>query len=528
MVPRLVRDAESVDCMATPTPSDALVLERQLIRKYRPQYNSMLKDDKSYPFIVLTTEEHPRIIYTRDPPVEARVWGPFPDAGTAKRLIQLIRREFGVRDCPELLPQGCLSMHIGLCHGPCIQPKGYGGKVQAAIAVLDGDASHIRERLIEEMEEAAVELAFEVAADRRDLISKIERMLSQKVVSSRFYQDTDAVGFAERGDLATVTVVQTINGIVQGKQDYSMIHRGDVVETVQRALDVHYMAQQPPKRLLVPILLDREFIVQLREKARATFEIRVPKRGDLANLRTLADRNADIHLQRSRNSVKGSIEAKAASDLAEVLGIEAVQTLVCFDMAQIQGEQRVGAMVVFQNGRAEKKSYRKYKIKGEAIDDLRMMTEVIERWLKRQSSWPDVMLLDGGLTHLSTIHALLKGHGLEERFLVCAIAKREETLHRLDNDPWHINSAGRLLITARDEAHRFANTFHRKQRSRAILKNPLEDIPGLGAKRLQTLLRHLGGLKGIQKASKKQIARIPTIGPTLAERIFTTLHPRES
>ena len=527
MVPLLVRDARSVDCIATPTPSDALVLERQLIRKHRPRYNSMLKDDKSYPLIALTTDEHPRILYTRNPPAEARVWGPFPDAGAAKRLIQLIRREFGVRDCPELLPQGCLSMHIGLCHGPCIQPDGYSKKVQAATAVLDGDASVIRERIIKEMEEAASELAFEVAADRRDLIARIERMLSQKVVSSRFYQDTDAVGFAERGDLATVTVVQAIDGIIQGKQDYSMIHRGDIVETVQRALDVHYMAQHPPKRLLVPTPLDQDFIDQLRAAARVSFEIRVPQRGDLATLRSLADQNAKIHLQRSRNPVKGSIEAKAAADLAEVLGIETVQTLVCFDMAQIQGDHRVGGMVVFQNGRPEKRSYRTYKVKGRATDDLRMMAEVVERWLKRQSSWPDVMLLDGGATHLATIHTLLEGHGLSDRFLLCAIAKREEVLHRLDNDPWHIDSSGRLLVAARDEAHRFVNTFHRKQRARASLKDPLETIPGLGAKRLQTLLRHLGGLKGIQAASKDQITRVPTIGPTLAERIYTTLHPRD-
>ncbi len=527
MVPLLVRDAVAVDCMATPTPSDALVLERQLIRKYRPRYNSMLKDDKSYPLIALTTGDHPRIQYTRSPPTEARIWGPFPDAGTAKRLIQLIRREFGVRDCPELLPQGCLSMHIGLCHGPCVQPEGYAEKVQAATAVLDGDASIIRKRIINEMEEAAADLAFEVAAERRDLIARIERMLSQKVVSSRFYQDTDAVGFAQRGDLATVTVVQAIEGVIQGKQDYSMIHRGDIVETVQRALDVHYMAQQPPKRLLVPTPLDKDFIEQLRGSARTAFEIRVPLRGDLATLRSLADQNAAIHLRRSRNPVKGSIEAKAAADLAKVLGIETVQTLVCFDMAQIQGEHRVGSMIVFQNGRPDGKLYRTYKVKGEATDDLRMMSEVVERWLKRQSAWPDVMLIDGGATHLATIHALLEKHGLEDRFLLCAIAKREEILHRLDNDPWRIDSSGRLLIAARDEAHRFVNTFHRRQRARATLRDPLETIPGLGAKRLQTLLRHLGGLKGIQKASKDQITRVPTIGPTLAERIFTTLHPRD-
>ncbi|SVC31603.1 uncharacterized protein METZ01_LOCUS284457, partial [marine metagenome] len=228
MVPRLVEDSDKVDCIVTQSPSEALILERQLIRKHKPRYNSLLKDDKSYPFIALTDETHPRILYTRHPPKGARLWGPFPDAGAAKRVIQLLRRQFGIRDCPELLPQGCLAMHIGLCAAPCIEPAGYDDRIRAATSVLDGDAAVLIEALQGEMDASAEGLEYERAAHTRDMIASVQRTISQQVIHSRFYQDCDAVGFASEGDTGCLVILHAKDGIIQGQVDYPLIHRGDV------------------------------------------------------------------------------------------------------------------------------------------------------------------------------------------------------------------------------------------------------------------------------------------------------------
>jgi excinuclease ABC subunit C len=205
--------------------------------------------------------------------------------------------------------------------------------------------------------------------------------------------------------------------------------------------------------------------------------------------------------------------------------MEKLNHIVCFDMAQLIGENRVGASVSFRNGRPEKKEYRRYTVKGEAVDDLRMMSEVVERWLKRQDEWPDLLLLDGGETHLNTIYKVLKENNLEQEINLAAIAKREETLFRLEKEPIILDRKGRVLVHARDEAHRFVNTFHRKQRNRSKINDPLQDVLGLGAKKMQTLLRHFGGRKGVEHASIKDLQTVPGIGNSLAERIFKAINP---
>ena len=193
-------------------------------------------------------------------------------------------------------------------------------------------------------------------------------------------------------------------------------------------------------------------------------------------------------------------------------------------MAQLIGENRVGASVSFRNGRPEKSEYRKYTVKGDAIDDLRMMREVVERWLKRQDEWPDLLLIDGGETHLKVISDLLEEHEIINKFQVAALAKREETLFRTNSEPIVLDRKGRVLVHARDEAHRFVNTFHRKQRNRSKLKDPLEDVLGLGAKKMLTLLRYFGGRKGIEHASIKDLQTVPGIGTSLAKRIHEAIN----
>ena len=525
MIPKMVEEADNVDCIVTPNPREALTLERELIRSHKPKYNSLMTDDKSYPFIAITDEDVPRIIYTRHPPENARLWGPFPDAGAAKQVIQLLRRQFGVRDCPTLLPQGCLAMHIGLCSAPCIDATGYDQQVEAVTQVMEGNAELLLTTLQEDMDLASEKMQFEEAARSRDIIASVQRTLSQKVVSSRFYQDVDAIGFGSRGDLGAVVFMHAKQGVVTGKTHYPLLHRGDVSESVSLILSEHYHSRRPPAKILTPTPIGQQLEDWLKERRNGAVEIRVPIRGELATLRALADQNAEMQAQRAFDKrSSGNLEKKSAVECATYLEVESLDTVVCFDMAQLQGNEKVGACITLRNGRPDKKNYRTYKVKQDVFDDLRMMREVVERWLKRQDEWPDLLLLDGGETHLSTISGLLEEHGLQDRIPLAALAKREETLYRSNKEPLILDRRGRLLVFARDEAHRFVNNFHRKRRAKSTLRDPLEAVEGLGAKKLQALLRHFGGRKGIDEASLKALQKVPGIGKALAERIHSHLH----
>ena len=523
MIPELISRADTIECIVTQTPQAALILERQLIREHLPRFNSMLKDGKSFPYLAMTSEEYPRILYTRHPPASSEQWGPFPNAGAAKQVMQLLRRQFGIRDCKELLPQGCLSMHIGLCAGPCINGQGYDDRVKAVRRVLNGDAAVLLDELVTSMEQAAGDEAYEVAAQHRDMIRAVRATTSQHVVSSKVYRDCDAIGFASEGDLAALVILNADQGIVQGQEAWPAVHCGDIGETISMFIAELYAHRTPPRLLLSPVPIFSGLQSWLDERRGSSVEVRTPQRGDLENLATLARQNATIQLQRMANKSSGSLEQRAADEGAQALGLHSLDHIVCFDMAQLLGDERVGASVVMRNGRPAKDEYRKYVIKGEAIDDLRMMKEVVVRWAKRQEEWPDLLLIDGGETHLSMISQALEEHGWLDRFPLAALAKREETIYRTGHSPLVLDRSGRVLVHARDEAHRFVNTFHRRRRSRSRLSDPLEGVDGLGAKKLQTLLRHFGGRKGIEHASQAELTTVPGIGPSLAQRIYEAL-----
>jgi len=515
MIPRLVSESDRVDFIVTKSPSEALILERQLIRKHKPKFNSLLKDDKSFPFIALTSHDLPRILYSRHPPKDSRRWGPFSDAGAAKRVVELLRRFFGIRDNRNNLPFGYIESG---------DPDDYQRRVKAVVSILDGDAGLLIRGLQDEMDEHSSNLRYEAAARSRNLIASVNETISQRAIHSRFYQDCDAIGFASTGDTGMVTILHAKEGVVEGQTEYPLIHRGDISESVSRVLVEHYSNSKPPKRILVPSTVGESLVSWLKDVRGSSIEVRTPKRGDLAELRGMADKNAEILVRRSWTRGSGNLEQKAADDAARLIGLDTLNHLVCFDMAQLQGIERVGASVVFRNGRPSKKEYRTYRVKTEANDDLRMMSEVIERWLKHQDEWPDLLLLDGGETHLSTIGKMLERKVPHESFTLASLAKREETLHIQGMAPLVLDRRGRVLIHSRDEAHRFVNQYHRKRRSKGALRDPLEDIDGLGAKKIQSLLRHFGGRSGIEHASVADLRRVPGIGESMAERIREHFH----
>jgi excinuclease ABC subunit C len=515
MIPTLVSKADLVDCIVTGTPGEALILERQLIREHKPRYNSLLKDDKSYPFIALSTHKYPRILYTRHPPKDAKRWGPFPEAKAAKTVIKLLRRYFGIRDERDNLP-------FGYIESP--ETDDYAERVRAVQSVLDGEAIILIKNLQKEMDEHSQNLRYEAAARSRDLIAAVQQTLAQQVIHSRFYQDCDAVGFANQGDLGTAVLLSTEDGIVVGQVQYPLMHRGDVSESVCRVLSEHYAQRKPPKTVLVPAPIGEWMESWLSERRGTKVEVRNPQRGELTKLRKMADANAEAQLMRNQLKESGSLEQRAADDGAQLLNMDQLNHIVCFDMAQLQGDERVGASVCLRNGRPDKKSYRTYTVKDASMDDVRMMRHVIERWLKRQKEWPDLLLLDGGLVHLNEIYNLLSTEGLSDIVTLAALSKREETIHRMGLDDLVLDRRGRVLVFARDEAHRFVNNFHRKRRGRKGLADPLEAVEGLGAKRLQALLRHFGGRQGIEHASPEDLTAVEGIGPALAKRIWQEIH----
>ena len=512
MIPTLVAKADLVDCIVTSTPGEALILERQLIREHKPQYNSLLKDDKSYPFIAISTHEFPRILYTRHPPKDAKRWGPFPDAKAAKMVIKLLRRYFGIRDDRDKLPFGY------------VESEEYSKRVKAVVSILDGDANLLIKNLQEEMDRHSEKFRYEAAARSRDMIAAVQQTLAQQIIHSRFYQECDAIGFANQGDFGTVVLLSTENGSVVGQVQYPLMHRGDISESVSRVLAEHYAQRKPPKTILVPSPVGEWMESWLTERRGSKVEVRNPQRGELTKLRRMADANAEAQLMRNQLKESGSLEQRAADEAAKVLGVSRLNHIVCFDMAQLQGKERVGASVCLRNGRPDKKAYRTYTVKDTAMDDVHMMRHVVERWLKRQEVWPDLLLIDGGVAHLNEIHALLLQHNLVDLVPLAALSKREETIHRIGREDLVLDRNGRALVFARDEAHRFVNNFHRKRRTRKDLEDPLEAIEGLGAKRLQALLRHFGGRRGIDHASPEDLAAVEGIGPALAERIWREIH----
>ena len=514
---------KATDYIVTSNPDEALILERELIRQHKPRYNSRLKDDKSYPLIILTNEEYPRIMYTRNPPKGSRIWGPFPNVGAAKQLIQLLRKQFGIRDKDCHGKDGCLSMQIGLCRGPCIDPEGYPKIVKIVTNILDGKGNQIIKELTNEMNKFSEKREYENAANHRDLIRAIQTTLSQRIITSRFYRECDAIGFASRGNLGIITILHTKKGIVQGQQTWPLIHRGDIEDSICRFLSEYYSTNVPPSLILLPCNISDFLSSWLLKRRGSKVELRVPKRGKLIELKDLADKNARIKLEKDFKSSFGSLEKRALNECANYLEIESLDHIVCFDMSQLQGDVRVGASISLRLGKPEKSEYRKYKVKGKQLDDIHMMIEVVGRWIKNQEKWPDLLLIDGGKTHLDYIFDLLKENELEEEILIAALAKKEETLYRVNKEPIVLDKRGRALIYARDEAHRFVNQFHRKSRHKNILKDPLENIEGLGAKKIQVLQRFFEGRQGLLNASIEDLCEVPGIGRSLAERIFTGL-----
>ncbi|MCY7538625.1 excinuclease ABC subunit UvrC [Bacillus pumilus] len=513
---RLVIEIEDFEYIVTSSNIEALILELNLIKKYDPKYNVMLKDDKTYPFIKITNERHPKLIVTRHVKKDkGKYFGPYPNVQAARETKKLLDRLYPLRKCATLPDRVCLYYHLGQCLAPCvydISEETNKQLVDEIIRFLNGGHQQIKKELTEKMQEAAEQLEFERAKELRDQIAYIDSTMEKQKMTMSDLSDRDVFAYAYDKGWMCVQVFF----IRQGKlieRDVSLFPMyQDPEEEFLTFMGQFYAKNNHflPKEILVPDSVDQEMIEQLLET-----NVHQPKKGKKKDLLLLAHQNAKIALKEKFSLIERDEERSigAVKQLGDALNIYMPYRIEAFDNSNIQGADPVSAMVVFQDGKPYKKEYRKYKIKTvTGPDDYASMREVIRRRytrvLKDELPLPDLILIDGGKGQINAAIDVLENE-LNLSVPVAGLVKDEK--HRTSNlmmgDTLEIVALERnsqafyLLQRIQDEVHRFAISFHRQLRGKNAFQSILDDVPGIGEKRKKQLLKHFGSVKKMKEAS---------------------------
>lgn len=551
----LVDHIADFDVIRTDTATEALILENELIKKHLPKYNVMLKDSKTYPYIRITNEEWPRVISTRLIVKDgSRYFGPYTSAGSAYKTINLLNRLFPYRKCDKKITgqdEVCLYYHMHQCTAPCISAvdrETYMRSIESATLFLSGRGEEITGDLEEEMEQAADAWNFERAAEVRDRLNAVKHVLErQKIVSS---QDTNAdiIAIAQGpGGDAGVQVGFLRSGKIIGSEFFPMQASisDSAVEIEQSFIAQFYddAAIVPPLLILQHPIPDLEADILtewLRERRPGRVEFLVPQRGEKRGLVAMVAKSAEENLDQSRlKFLSDEMKMTAAlTELAEALDLPRLpRRIECYDNSNIQGTAAVASMVVFQDAKPAKKEYRRFTIKTVVgADDFASMQEVIGRRFRRAAEndeesngkWtvlPDLVIIDGGKGQLNASVQALDGTGMSVP--ICGLAKENEELY-LPGKPDPIllprdSQALFLVQRIRDEAHRFAITFHRAKRSKAAFHSSLDDVAGVGPKKKKALIRQFGSVTGIRNASIEELTSVEGINSSLAEQIKSAL-----
>lgn len=540
----LIKRIADVDTIVVPTESQALLLENNLIKEYRPRFNIALRDDKSYPSIAVTLEDRfPRVLVVRRTNIPgARYYGPYTDVAVLRRTLRVIRRIFTVRSCHYDLMEDrperpCLDYHIHRCLAPCVglqSQNEYRNMIQDVLTFLDGKTLEVRASLRTRMEDAADRLEFERAAELRNSIRWLEQLENQQSVEVVGGGDADAIGYARDGADAVGVIVRIRDGKVVGRQQRFLANLTDESdETVLTAFIVRYYFPEEERatRVMLPFVpADFEHMQELRPDSLWS----IPQRGVGHRLVELADQNAR-HLMESLKIE--SLEADERVEdpvyaLGRDLGLASVpRNLVCIDISTNQGRDTVGSLVWFEGGRPKKAEYRRFKIKGEhQQDDFAAIDEVVTRFVTRRVNenkvLPDLMVIDGGKGQLNAARKALSAIEAPD-IPLASLAKREEEVFLPGNQQGIRLSRSapslKLLQRARDEAHRFAVTYNRKVRKERTLSSELLTVPGVGPSKRKALLDRFGSLAGVRLATVEEIASVPGLSPRLAERILNTI-----
>ena len=538
-----------IEVTVTRSEADALLLENQLIKSLKPRYNVMLRDDKSYPFVLLTREEWPRIAFHRGARgTPGRYFGPYPSAASVRETLNLMHKLFRLRSCEDSVfrnrSRPCLQYQIGRCSAPCVglvDADAYAGAVRRATLFLDGRSQELGDELASAMQAASERLEFEEAARLRDLITTIRKLQARQTMDGR-NADLDVLAVAMQGAAACVLLLAFRDGRNLGTRAFFPKTNGeDSADEVLAAFVSQYYAEQPPPAEIVldRDIPDREMIEQaLGEHAGRKVTLRANVRGARAAHLDLVRRNAELALATeltSSSAQQGRVDA-----LGELLGLAGAPARIeCFDISHTMGEATVASCVVFDDKGPLRSQYRRYNIAGiEPGDDYAAMHQALARRFRPAAEGapeiilPDVLLIDGGAGQVAQAQAVLAEQGITGIVLV-GVAKGparkagEETLLLPDGrelQPGAASPALQLVQQVRDEAHRFAITGHRGKRQKARSTSRLEDIAGIGPRRRAALLRHFGGLAGLKAAAVDDIARVEGVNRALAERVWASLH----
>ncbi|QSX39331.1 excinuclease ABC subunit UvrC [Shewanella cyperi] len=549
----LVSHIANIDVTLTHSETEALILENDYIKQYMPKYNVLLRDDKSYPYIFLSGHKHPRLAYHRGAQREkGQYFGPYPNGGAVRESLNLMQRLFPIRQCEDLYYKSrsrpCLQYQIGRCSAPCVgkvSDEDYQEQVRLATLFLKGKDQQVIAALVDKMEQAAIDMKYELAARYRDQIQALRKVAEQQEVSGH-KGDMDVIGAHYASGLACFHILFIRNGKIFGSRSYfPTVPAETELPELLRAFMLQFYLNEDAKRTLPKEVIIGEEFEDLHELEQALLqslgtrvEIKMRVRGDRAGFLRLATTNASNAVS-SRLAHKSTIEQRFEL-LEDVLALNfPIGRMECYDISHTMGESTVASCVVFNREGPQKSEYRRYNITGITPgDDYAAMAQALSRRfdkIERGGKVPDLLFIDGGLGQLRAAMKIVmpKVAELDKQPILIGIAKGEsrkpglETLIMGDTEQAFAlegdNPALHLIQHIRDESHRFAITGHRAKRQKTRNSSTLESIPGIGPKRRKALLQYLGGLQQVKSASAAELAKVPGISPEMAQTIFDSL-----
>ena len=521
---------------------DALSLENNLIKKYKPKYNILLKDDKTYPYIKVTVgEKYPAFGISRKLTKGSRYFGPYMGGVRVKDVLEIVNMAFGVRICSTAIgdkpKKPCLNYHIHRCAAPCahlISPEEYGQKVKAAMRFLDGDDADVEQLLREKMQFYAENEEFELALDCRNKLEMLSKIALKRITALKKDINADVVAYVSNNLYSAVNVLIVRRGIMQGASTYAVENASADSEALTSFLAQYYTRHQLPDELIVQDFCESALLGEyLRTAHGKSVSVSMPKQGIRRQLLSMAEKNASEYLEKAIDKIrhKEDMTINACKRLQEILGLSRYpRRMECYDISNISGVDKVGSMVVFIDGEADRDSYRRFKIRTvEGADDFASLREVLSRRLSKLGTEeeerfpkPDLIIIDGGKGQLSSVKAIFDETGVTGIDLI-SLAKREEEIFtlgsresvRLDKRDYCLQ----LLQRIRDEAHRFAITFFRNIHSKRSLTSVLAEIPGVGKIKRRALIEKFGTIDRIMRASTEELAQAEGIGEMLAATI---------
>ena len=546
-IEQMVTHIARFEYIITDSELEALVLECNLIKEHRPKYNTMLMDDKTYPFIKVTVQEDfPRVLFARQMYKDkAKYYGPYTSAGAVKDTIDLIHKLYGIRTCNKQLPkmQGkerpCLNYHIHQCPAPCqgyISKEEYAKSVKKVLTFLNGDYTPILKELEEKMLEASEEMEFEKAIEYRELLNSVTKIAQKQKITSSDMEDKDVIAMSADQQDAVVQVFFIRDGRLIGRDHFCLrIANGDSRPEVLSAFIKQFYAGTPyiPREIMLQYEIEDAVLIEewLSGRKGQKVHIQVPKKGQKEKLVELAKKNADMVLMQDRERIRRE-EGRtigAMKEIANLLNLPKLERVEAYDISNISGFQTVGSMVVFEKGRPKRSDYRKFRIRGvQGVDDYASMEEVLTRRLSHYENYPDLIMMDGGRGQVNIALKVMQQLNIEVP--VCGMVKDDKHrtrgiyFHNIELPVDRDSEAFRLVTRIQDEAHRFAIEYHRSLRSKEQVHSVLDDIPGIGPARRKALMKSFQTLEDIKSATEEELAEVEGMNSRSARQVFEFFH----